>query len=422
MMNNTGTIFFVIFIAVFTVGALLPMEVMNQLTGPYLHLDRKVTTEKNALRIEKIESELDYLQEEVSLVIEAVKMAADGEKSDTQTTSVASQEELKHDKKDGTVDNADKEPPGETQEPIKANKVSWEADERNDGFAVRWESDEAWFEERKGRGCCPYAEQLYSRRYGHIQNRCCTNRLDDIEPLKPVFDEGRRIDWLSMKDATILIQGDSLAEQQFLSLLCYVWASDDNIHVASLVKNVTQTAKWRVAQIQPINMTITHLRWNTPELYPPLNYQEPMFLILNPWHHGGIDPISVNKFMDQLEEQRHSNRTIFSQALPSHFPGGEYKSDGDYNLTSAPKEQVCSKSAKSSGSPDINGELESWTQNRSIEVLRAAEFYFHRGDAHIGKIPGNDKGNAIDCLHWCIAPGVLDALAMETLALLGRLL
>jgi hypothetical protein len=42
--------------------------------------------------------------------------------------------------------------------------------------------------------------------------------------------------------------------------------------------------------------------------------------------------------------------------------------------------------------------------------------YRDRGDAHVGIYPPGPKGiRARDCLHFCVAPGVLDALAMETL-------
>ena len=50
-------------------------------------------------------------------------------------------------------------------------------------------------------------------------------------------------------------------------------------------------------------------------------------------------------------------------------------------------------------------------------MLRAYETYRHRGDAHVGNltISQPDLGKRRDCLHWCHAPGVLDALALSTL-------
>ena len=71
--------------------------------------------------------------------------------------------------------------------------------------------------------------------------------------------------------------------------------------------------------------------------------------------------------------------------------------------------------------PNINGALEEWAQN--LTLLLAARFFVDRGDANVGGLPKGalhaEKGP--DCLHYCVAPGVLDALAMQTLATLYNL-
>ena len=48
-------------------------------------------------------------------------------------------------------------------------------------------------------------------------------------------------------------------------------------------------------------------------------------------------------------------------------------------------------------------------------ILDENKLYFDRGNAHIGF---DKQKNHDDCLHWCIAPGVLDALARMTLAVI----
>ena len=52
-----------------------------------------------------------------------------------------------------------------------------------------------------------------------------------------------------------------------------------------------------------------------------------------------------------------------------------------------------------------------------MRVLRVEHLYHDRGEAHIGPMPATLKiwPHERDCLHWCVAPGVLDALALLTL-------
>ena len=53
-------------------------------------------------------------------------------------------------------------------------------------------------------------------------------------------------------------------------------------------------------------------------------------------------------------------------------------------------------------------------------LLRAAALYAGRGDAHVEVAFETNRLSQRDCLHYCVAPGVLDGLALETLAALGR--
>ena len=53
-------------------------------------------------------------------------------------------------------------------------------------------------------------------------------------------------------------------------------------------------------------------------------------------------------------------------------------------------------------------------QCSNFRVLRVAQLYAGRGDAHsdVSGITVNPR----DCVHWCVSGGVLDALAMATLS------
>ena len=54
-----------------------------------------------------------------------------------------------------------------------------------------------------------------------------------------------------------------------------------------------------------------------------------------------------------------------------------------------------------------------------LRLVRVAGLYKGRGEAHVEHAgEGGHSGSPRDCLHYCVAPGVLDALAQETLAAL----
>jgi len=334
--------------------------------------------------------------------------------------------------------------------------------------------DKAWFQKESEAGCCPFAEKLYNQRYGHMYNRCCTNRIDEIEPWRPVG--GANWEMLMKKgslrnNATLTIQGDSLAEQHFIAMLCHAWSSE-GVEVTNLKnhaegRELVQGFLWE-ARIEPIGVTISFLRWDTPKLMPNYNYSKPTFLFVGGWHHGDASEKRMNSFLDQLERLRGESATIVVQALPNHFPGGSYLRGVEYPETKVglwsnssnnafstsdsptgveyPKtevdlwsnssndtastsyslagDQVCDTFALNSGDPDINDGMEQWMKNRShtMQILNVQHLYRYRGDAHIGKIPPGTVGpTGRDCLHWCVAPGVLDALAIESLSAIHRL-
>ena len=131
--------------------------------------------------------------------------------------------------------------------------------------------DRQWFDKKAKAGCCPFARELYHKKYSNIDHRCCTGRLDEIEPWRPVGGGT----WKSIKEhpsvlsqssnATILIQGDSLAAQHFLAMLCHAW-STKGMKVVNLVNHAPKghKARWE-AQIEPIGITISFAKNDFPE-------------------------------------------------------------------------------------------------------------------------------------------------------------
>jgi hypothetical protein len=296
---------------------------------------------------------------------------------------------------------------------------------------VEWVRDEAWFQQQSQRGCCPYAKEMYKERYAKIQYRCCTSRLHELEPLKAVggFDFSH-----ITTNSTMLIQGDSLAEQHFLGMLCYAWATTESVDL-QLVSNagdpklLKQGTMWQ-AQIGD-HLTVSFLRWNAPNLAPvDIDITTPDYLIVGGWHHGGATFREISKYLDQVQAQR-SKSTIVVEALPNHFPGGKYSNQQEYppaqiwknrthlysNANEESSQAVCDTTNRR-GDPDINTDLITLVQNRTnVSLLRVNRLYHHRGDAHVGVIPKGTIGpQGRDCLHFCLAPGVLDAIAKETLA------
>lgn len=335
--------------------------------------------------------------------------------------------------------------------------------------------DKAWFKKKAKAGCCPFAVKLYNHRYGHMHNRCCTNRLNEIKPWRPVG--GSNWEMLMeiglknrLRNVTLAVQGDSLAEQHYIAMLCHAWSSEGVVEVTNVskpkgddVNSTSQGTMWE-ARIEPIGVTMTFVRWNKPQLAPNFDYAKFTFLIVGGWHHGGASEKEINLFLDQLQDLRGESATIVVQALPNHFPGGSYikgdspkypmakvdvdnewsrvtnslssiRSDNasdvlNSSLLSQPQpasannsDQVCDTFAMRTGDPDINDLMEQWMKNRprSMIILNVMHLYQHRGDAHIGKIsPGTLGPSDRDCLHWCVAPGVLDVLSIETLTVIHR--
>lgn len=98
--------------------------------------------------------------------------------------------------------------------------------------AVRWRADTRWFENRVRadaaraplhRGCCPAAVALHGSRPGF---RCCGHKLHKLLPLRPESDVTweEAAQWLP-SGMLLLLNGDSMVEQQLVGLLCSAWST-----------------------------------------------------------------------------------------------------------------------------------------------------------------------------------------------------
>ena len=121
-------------------------------------------------------------------------------------------------------------------------------------------------------------------------------------------------------------------------------------------------------------------------------------------------------------------QTLVVESLPAHFPGGAYTANGTYPLTkSALRNATCDDIAmRPGGELAVNGLIAQTIdtlfgpKHSPMRTIQVEKLYHHRGQAHIGPLFPR-AANIVwprggrDCLHWCVAPGVLDALALLTL-------
>lgn len=300
---------------------------------------------------------------------------------------------------------------------------------------VTWLKDPAWFADEARKGPCPAAAVLYSERYARVQNRTCRDRLDAIQPLRARL-RGGGFDWSSLPDfgGDVTIVGDSLAEQHFAALVCYAWSAGMPVDGPSRLSQRGNFPDWH-AVLNDGALHALRLRFVRQDQLPNPNtldgavYAAPPVLVIGGWHHGHAQ---LAKYIRAIAQLRGANRTLVVEALPGHFPGGAYRGaaggggsrPGGYpRAKAALRNASCDDVAnRSGGEPRVN-ELIAKTidtlvpENSGMRVLRVEALYRGRGDAHVGPIPATvELGfQGRDCLHWCVAPGVLDAFALLTL-------
>jgi len=291
---------------------------------------------------------------------------------------------------------------------------------------VRWVADQVWFDQEREKGCCPFAETLYGNRYKHIQNRCCTERLDMIQPLRPTggitWEQIRSNPAFSQKlyNRTILLQGDSLGQQRFIALLCNVWAVEperynSTIHLTELHRS-DQANWWRAKLLwdnnnMSLSLTVDFARWSSVGPIDAnemkIDYTMYDYLIFDGWHHRDVHEQGFQNLAHHVlslrKNQYAPQSAIFVEPLPNHFPKrGEVVSNNHHH---PPDEKFCL--LHTDASCRVCENLQIWLRGTNVTIMPHHDLYRSRGDAHIGKA-------GKDCLHWCLAPGVLDGLIRQT--------
>eukprot|EP00756_Hemistasia_phaeocysticola_P026818 Hpha_TRINITY_DN16085_c1_g2::TRINITY_DN16085_c1_g2_i2::g.118915::m.118915 len=279
---------------------------------------------------------------------------------------------------------------------------------------VEWRRDEAWFAAEVAKGPCPAAGVMYNKR-GKAHNRTCWDRLDEIQHLRAYLPNGTGTfpssgEW----PVNVTIVGDSLAEQHFLALVCYAWSTGVTVEGPTILRPSDPLKPDWGATIGGA-LRLTYVRQDRfPTALPAAVYIEPSLVIVGGFNHFR-EPRFVNKYLRAVAKLRQHKRTLFVEALPRHFPGGYYLPGGMY--PKSPNGRACVDVGR--GRPDVNDLIAQVARDTSAAVLRVERLYLHRGQAHVGRAPPgkpkNEWGNGRDCLHWCVAPGVLDALALVTL-------
>jgi len=296
---------------------------------------------------------------------------------------------------------------------------------------IEWVEDKEWFQQEVNKGCCPYASELYQYRYEDRDFRCCTDRLNGIDPLKPVGDvmsiydiSGIEYpDIISNMDKSILIYGDSIAEQHFLFVMCHAWSLGKKVELKMTngIKKFSSSpgTTWE-ANIGTLK--ITYYRWYHLNLSPDIDITKPDYLIITQSHHETeYSANTFGRFLDDIDKQR-TKPTIIAEAMVNHFPGGYFSLTNVYPPTNNIKHpgSVCDAefNHEDKGIAFINSKLSKLIQNRpNFSILKLENTFIKRGDLHPGVIPGDRR----DCLHLCVVTGVFDVIGKKTLVALASL-
>lgn len=258
-------------------------------------------------------------------------------------------------------------------------------------------------------GCCPAAMIIYADRYASNEYRCCTSKLGSIQKLRAVPDVGP-LTTKYLYNSSMLIAGDSMAEQHWLSLVCSAWAEGLRTNVTKYRPN-GRFLGWRATGS---DLDLTFVRSNRPEVLGGIDYESPKVLVLAGWQHGNLE--MLGSMLDEIAHLRPIPKlTMIAQALPSHFP----------STSEAAERAACDADANATFPLHANSlidRLVSRNHTRHFSVLRVHHLYATRGEAHVGILRNRTrKQRNRDCLHWCVAPGVLDPLAFVTLSNVAHL-
>lgn len=298
--------------------------------------------------------------------------------------------------------------------------------------AASWASDVRWFRSRLAadvkrapdtHGCCPVAVQMYGR-YAQNSYRCCTDRLHELRPLRPTSLPAAHQQQLM--NASVAMVGDSLTEQLFISTLCLLWAEGGAFQLRQLQSAASCSycpgVMW-AATLTNSNTTLWFIRQHGTRMVEKASQRlveaaNVLFIGFGqntlPSNRAALD--TMLEEYDALRGHQRPARVLVGEEMAQHWPGGTYSPIGQY-----PGREICT-----AGDPVPNGTQRSADKlNTAIQglagrarfaagfrVLALAALTSNRGDAHVGQVSDavhiGPRGR--DCLHWCIAPGITDAL------------
>jgi len=297
---------------------------------------------------------------------------------------------------------------------------------------IQWQKNETWFYNEVKRECCPYVKAVYSP--NEQKEKCCRNRLHEIKPLQAIGGPNfSHFSNLIRTETSILILGDSLAEQHFVFMLCHAWSHGEKVQIRRIKREFNIMTEeneegLRMYEAKIGKLKITGIKWYPMTLVPTVNIEEPDFMLVSAWHHepklkhphrGREAEICLREYFSLIKDKR-SKPTIFIEAFPGHFPGGFYNPAGNYpeaNIRYRPqKHPVCDTNSYKS-LPNINFILEELVEeDENLFLLRLNHLLMRRGDASVGKI-----AEGRDCLHYCVVPGIFDAVAKRSIAMISNI-
>lgn len=286
--------------------------------------------------------------------------------------------------------------------------------------------DNHWFRSQLERGCCPVAAKLYLFYYEKIGFRCCWDKVTKIRPLRLLSEW----DWQNagvLRNKTVLVLGDSLAQQHFIALVCSAWETAGHWY-ENLVQERGHGISQEVwaARIEPLGITLRFARCTIDRVpdYLTETIRSADFVAVSAWYTHYQHYLSgranltkqIPKILLHLDSARKARKEPFSTIvlplLPAHFEGQRPQISGP-----------CRQTPSNSNSWVVNSQLAKFASQMSFSFTDLAHtLLYERGDTHVEYMPAGfsslAKNAAVDCVHYCVAPGVLTPLAAPLLQVL----
>ena len=344
---------------------------------------------------------------------------------------------------------------------------------------VSWHNDSNWLSSRRKdditrtgevnvlntslAGCCPALAWLHGNTT-HLLHRCCSAKLDarEFPPLRPEgglsFRQAstRIARRLQTSGFSLLMVGDSMAEQVFLSLICKAWSEGYELSLkppmGTLSKHqkpgaqpltyiafVYAPATGKNADVQPTQPSrFRFVRLQNPpsaksprSLEAALRGSNESHVLLATWYERSLSGeysearmLAIANYTTASAARMispHAHLLVMDGNV-NHFPGGKYRYDGRYPSANSTKRTApCDDSVSEHQWARVsryNEHLLQIARAHRSAVVSFAGLHRSNGAAHVGygldMLFGGLKGGR-DCLHWCLVPSTIDAIASTTL-------